>query len=86
MDIKKLSKEAVRKTTKLEGIVTLSDDQLRQVVGGGGLEGQVAGAQHGAQHQAGFCNQQCDGHRPSLRASRTMFEMRDSSSSESPSS
>ena len=39
MDIKKLSKEAVRKTTKLERIVTLSDDQLRQVVGGGGLEG-----------------------------------------------
>jgi len=39
MKIKKLRKEAVRKTTKLEGVVHLSDDAMRKVVGGAGLEG-----------------------------------------------
>lgn len=39
MDIKKLRKEAVRKTTRIGDIVHLSDDELRKVVGGGGLEG-----------------------------------------------
>ena len=39
MQIKKLAKDAVRKARKVEDFVHLSDDELRQVVGGGGLEG-----------------------------------------------
>ena len=39
MKIKKLRKEAVRKTRKIGDLVHLSDDELRRVTGGGGIEG-----------------------------------------------
>ncbi|MEM1181240.1 MAG: hypothetical protein AAGM22_23060 [Acidobacteriota bacterium] len=39
MQIKKLAPKAVRKARKLEDFVHLSDDELRRVTAGGGLDG-----------------------------------------------
>ncbi|MEM6796492.1 MAG: hypothetical protein AAF725_21145 [Acidobacteriota bacterium] len=39
MNIQKLARKAVRKTRKIEDLVHLSDQELRQVIGGDGVLG-----------------------------------------------